>query len=318
MIELTIRETADFLLNRDHFLILCHRNPDGDTLGSGYALRNALRALGKQAQLICNDLPGRKFSYLFPTEELKSHTDARIETVVSVDVADCNLLGSALSVYQNRIDLAIDHHRSHRPFAPFALVDKNAAANCEIIYRLLLEMKAEITKELADFLYAGIMTDTGCFCYRNVTPATHRIAADLIALGADFGEINHQLFEVISQRELLLQKKVLEDLTYHCGGKVAMITITLDLLHKTKVSESELDGITALPRKIEGVEIGIVIKQRGEEEYKISMRSSGLIDVSKICEKFQGGGHVGAAGCTLYGDLDSVKERLLYAVEEVF
>ena len=313
MIELTIRETADFLLNRDHFLILCHRNPDGDTLGSGYALQSALRALGKKADILCNDAPARKFTFLFSKQQ---PTENQYQTIVSVDVADQNLLGDALSSYRDRVDLAIDHHCSHRPFARFLLLDSKAAANCEIIYRLLLEMKVEITKEMADFLYAGIMTDTGCFCYRNVTPATHRIAADLIALNTDYGEINHRLFETVSQRELFLQEKVLKDLTYHCEGQVAVITVTLDMLTDANVTEGELDGITALPRKIEGVEIGIVIKQRGEKEYKVSMRSSGIIDVSKICARFNGGGHVGAAGCTLHGDLPSVKEQLLKAAKE--
>ncbi len=305
------KEAAARLLKEDDIIILCHRNPDGDTLGSGYSLHFALKQLGKRSRLLCHDSIPPKMNYLRGGE---TGEDFPPQFVVSVDIADEQLFGETLAPYRGKVDLAIDHHPSNSMFAKETLLDDKAAATCEIIYRLLLEMGAAISPQIADCLYTGITTDTGCFKFSNVTPDTHRIAASLIESGCRFQQINKLLFESKTMGMMELERRVLNTLEFHDQNRVALICVTLQMLRETGVSESELDGISGIPRKIEGVQVGVAIKERDQNEYKLSIRSSEVLDASKFCAQFGGGGHARAAGCTLYGTIEEVQQTVVAAL----
>lgn len=307
------KETAARLLEQDDILILCHRNPDGDTLGSGYGLQYALKQLGKRSRVLCSDPIPSKMNYL---KDQETDFDFSPRFVVSVDIADEQLFGDALSPYCGKVDLAIDHHPSNSMFARETLLDDKAAATCEIIYRLLLEMAVTVTPQISDCLYTGIVTDTGCFKFANVTPDTHRIAASLIESGCRFQQINKQLFESKTLGMMELERRVLNTLELHDQNRIAMICVSLQMLRETGVSEAELDGISGIPRKIEGVQVGVTIKERAQNEYKLSVRSSEVLDASKFCALFGGGGHARAAGCTICGSLPQVREKILTALQE--
>ena len=212
--------------------------------------------------------------------------------------------------------MAIDHHPSNSMFAQETLLDAGAAATCEIIYHLLSDMNVSITQQIADCLYTGIATDTGCFKFANVIPDTHRIAATLIESGCRFQKINKQLFESKTLGMMELERQVLNTLEFHAQNRIAIICVTLKMLQETGVSEAELDGISGIPRKIEGVQVGVTIKERAQNEYKLSIRSSELLDASKFCALFGGGGHARAAGCTIYGTLSEVRKQILSALQE--
>lgn len=303
--KLDYKATAKMLLKMDNVLILCHRNPDGDTLGSGYGLLYALKQLGKKAKVICNDPVPQKFEYLKAFDE-----SFLPDFIVSVDIASEQLFGDKLECYTKKVNLAIDHHPSNSFFGENTLLVPEAAATCEIIYNLITEMGVTVTKEIADCLYTGIATDTGCFKFSNVTPDTHFIAGKLIESGADFKKINKDIFETKSLNIIELEAMVLNTLKFYCENKVAVIAVTLDMLNKTGVSETDLDAITGIPRQIEGVIVGVTIKQRTENEFKVSVRSSEEFDASEFCAMFGGGGHMRAAGCTIYGSLEEVIEKL--------
>lgn len=307
------KEAAARLLEQDDILILCHRNPDGDTLGSGYGLHFALKQLGKRSRLLCHDPIPPKMKYLSDGE---IEEDFSPRFVVSVDIADEQLFGETLAPYRGKVDLAIDHHPSNSMFAKKTLLDDEAAATCEIIYCLLLEMGTAISPQIADCLYTGITTDTGCFKFANVTPDTHRIAASLIESGCRFQQINKLLFESKTMGMMELERRVLNTLEFHDQNRVALICVTLQMLRETGVSESELDGISGIPRKIEGVQVGVTIKERAQNEYKLSVRSSEVLDASKFCALFGGGGHARAAGCTLYGTIEEVRQTVVAALAD--
>ena len=186
---MTITEVADYLNSHNNFDILTHAYPDGDTLGSGYALCLALQQIGKNARVITTNIP-KNFQFL--TDGVQKQ-DFLTETVVSTDVADEKLLGSNKEKYAGKIDLCIDHHMTNKVEAELKYVDENAAANCENIYRLLLAMNIKITKQIANCLYTGISTDTGCFRYTNTTSDTLRTAAALMDIGCDTAYINRCL-----------------------------------------------------------------------------------------------------------------------------
>lgn len=289
---------AALLKGWDNILVLCHASPDGDTLGSAAALVRGLRALGKRAWFACGDEINKKYGYLFeglaPLPQAPAH-------IMSVDVATPTLLGSLEREYEGRIELAIDHHSGHTPFAGESWVEPDAAANCELIYLLLQELGVALDKAMADCLYTGITTDTGCFRYTNVTPRTHRIAASLLELGANAGAINRAMFESKTKAQVEAERLVMEGITFSCGGKCAFVQVPLSVYERTGARDGELEGIASLPRQIEGVLLGVTLKEKVDGTIKASVRSNPPANAREIAEAFGGGGHPGAAGFTLSG-----------------
>ena len=304
---MTIEKVVDFLKANDNFEILTHNYPDGDCLGSGYGLCLGLQQLGKNARVITTALP-KDFKFLLNGVK---EQDFRAECVVSVDVADEKLLGCNQEKYQGKIDLCIDHHKSNRVDAPLKFVDDTSAAACEIIYRILTEMGVTFTKEIANCLYTGISTDTGCFRYTNTTAATLRICADLLEYGCDSGYINKVMFETKSKKRIELEREIYDRMIFCCDDKCAVIYTTLEM---TKGLEDEdTEGISSIPRQIEGVKMGITIREKPDGIYKVSVRTNGDIDACQFCKQFGGGGHAAASGCTLNGDLQGVIDTLIEA-----
>lgn len=300
----------------EDILILCHRNPDGDTLGSGFALLRALRAMGKRARLSCDDKIPEKFSYLYSGITEETFTE---KYIVSVDVAERKLLGEGYNEkYGDRVNLALDHHGTSKLFAAMTYCEPESASACEIIYAVIRALGVEIKDEIASCLYTGISTDTGCFRYSNVTPRTHRIAAELIEAGADHSRINTRMFETKSMNNLMLERMCLDTLESYGEGKIAVITVTRDILEKCGTDKSAIDAIKPITRQIEGVEIGLTVKQEDNGKTGISVRTSENYDASLICAGFGGGGHARAAGCEMKCTPEEAKERMVkYILEEV-
>lgn len=304
-----LEDAAHFLCGADKILILSHRSPDGDTLGCASALSRALIALGKSVMFRCADPVPPKFTYLFEGIE---YGEFEPEHIVTVDVADKTLLGS-LEPYGDKTDFAIDHHASCRPFAKETWVEGTAGAACELIARLIPVLGVEITPKIADCLYTGISTDTGCFRYPNASANTYRIAADLLEHGANAAEINRLMFDTKSRAAVALLKRLYGDMEFHCDGKCAVFCLTNDVIAETGASEDDLDGVSAMVRQVEGVLLGFTLREREGGVWKVSMRATNPADASVVCAKFGGGGHKGAAGCSLTGELEDVKARVVAA-----
>lgn len=302
-----LNSAAGLLKEKDNILILTHINPDGDTLGSGFGLLRALKNMGKKVRLQNSDpIPG-KYVYLYEGIEAETFTP---DFIVSVDVAEVKLLGSLTEKYGDRVDLAIDHHESTRTFAKETYCESDSASCCEIIYLLLEAMEVPVTKDIADCIYTGMSTDTGCFRYSNVTPRTHEIAAKLIAAGADHSRINVRMFDTKSMGDFMLQKMCLDTLEVYGDGKVAVITVTKDMLMQCGVDKSALDAIKPMTRQIEGVEIGITVKEESDGKAGISVRTGESYNAAEICAHFGGGGHARAAGCEIKGSVEEAAETV--------
>lgn len=309
-----LEEAAAFLQGREKVLILCHQYPDGDTLGSGAALCRALRKLGRRAQVRCSDPVGPKYRFLFSGLE---EDDFEPDAVVAVDIADKALLGEPLlSRCGGGIDLSIDHHPSNSQYAARNYVDKTAAATCEIIFQLIGLLGVRVDAAIAEDLYTGVTTDTGCFRYSNVTPRTYRIAADLVETGIDAPRINREMFDTKSRARMEMERRVLDSIEYDCGGRIALIRITNEMIAESGAKEDDLDGLASIPREIEGVVIGVTLREKDDGAWKVSLRAHQPADASEICARFGGGGHKGAAGCTLRMPYGEARERMLEAVRE--
>lgn len=310
---ITLESAARTLLNRDKILILTHRSPDGDTIGSGYALALALQKLGKTVRVDCTDPFPDKYSYF--TGKLEK-IEFKEEFVVSVDIADTKLLGEKLSVYADKIDLCIDHHGSNTKFSKEYYVEANAAATAQVIAKLIKFMNVDIDKDIANAIYTGISTDTGCFKYTNVTAETHRIAADMIDCGAESGMINRIMFETKSRSRLEIERRVMDSIKFYLDGKCAIAYATIEMMKESAAVDGDMEGISSLPRQIEGVMAGITLREKNENKYKVSVRTTDELDASAICAKFGGGGHKAAAGCIVEGTLDEAVKKLVEVVAE--
>ena len=299
---------VSMLKNADKILILTHRNPDGDTLGSGFALLRALRQLGKRVKLLNADAINEKYAHLY---EGLSEESFEEEFIVSVDVAERKLLGDLMEKYADKVDLSIDHHGTGKLFAKKTYCESESASACEIVYEIIKALGAKIDKGIADCIYTGCSTDTGCFKYSNVTPRTHRIAAELIEFGADHSRINEKMFDTKSMNSIMLERMCYESLEVFGGGKVAVITVTKEMLRKSGTDKSALDAIKPITRQIEGVEIGLTVKEEDGGASGVSIRTSENYDASAICAHFGGGGHIRAGGCEIKDTPENAKEKVI-------
>lgn len=309
---LTLRQTARYLKKHNNYIILTHASPDGDTLGSAYALYYGLREIGKCAMVICPDVIPKKYDY-FATAT--THIQKQNATIIAVDVADQRLLGSLQDEFGSIIDLNIDHHISNTKFAKNLYLDAYASATAECIFELLKKMRVNINDITAKAIYTGIATDTGCFKYSNVTEKTHIIASLLYDYNIDAPEINRLMFDTKSKSLLNLERMVLETAEFHFDDRCMLLTVTDKMQQETGCSGTELEGIAFISRSVEGVLAGVTLKQIGKEEFKVSLRTYSPIDASEICKELGGGGHKGAAGASVKGTLEEVKAKVLSAVK---
>ena len=306
-------QAAALLKEWDKILVMSHASPDGDTLGSASALLRGLASLGKQVKFFCADPVPEKFSYLFEGLTLGEFEPAHVMTV---DVADKALLGKTPQELVDRIELAVDHHGTHVPFAQTRWVEPEAAATVEMIYALLEELGVEIDQAMADCLYTGLTTDTGCFRYRNVTPRTHRIAGALLELGARGADINQWMFESKTKGQVEAERLVMDTMEFSWEGKCAIIQVPLSIFPETGVKESDLEGLASLPREIQGVVLGVTLKEKEGGKVKVSLRANPPADASRLCGRFGGGGHQGAAGCSLDMTLEEARQTMKQACGE--
>lgn len=317
--NITLAEAAEKLKRAKRILVLSHHFPDGDTLGSASALCRALRQIGKVVSFRCSDeIPG-KFFYLFEGLEdaiYPQPAEFCPDWIVSVDVADIELLGAISAEYSGKIDLSIDHHGSHRAFAKQTYVDAHAAACAEILFRLVPMLGAAFDRKMAECIFTGVTTDTGCFRYRNTTADSLRIAADMMEAGVDAADVNFRLFETKTRTRLEMERRVLDSAVFFCGGKAVMMAVTQDMIADTGAKEEDLDGISAIPRRVEGVLAGVTMREKTDGSFKVSVRSNPPVSACDICAMLGGGGHPGAGGCTVEGPFEAACSTVRSAVEQ--
>lgn len=310
--KIDVVTAAGWLLSHDRIGILTHKNPDGDTLGSAYALHFALKKLGKSSSVMSHNNVPRVFSYL---SKCYDEGLSAPECYVAVDIASPTLLEDEFAGLN--VSLCIDHHPSNTEFAEQTLLCASASATCEIIDGVVREMGVMPDKNIANCLYTGIATDTGCFKYSNTTPSAHRLAAEYIELLADVSEINRAMFDTKTKQRLELERQFLSSLEYFAEGRVAVGTITQRMMNEIGAEKSDIDGIAAMPRQIEGVEVGVTVRENEDGSFKISMRTNRYIDASAVCARFGGGGHVRAAGFSSKLSCNDLKREIVDTIKEV-
>ncbi len=310
---LNVKGVCRFLKENDNYVILAHASPDGDTLGCAAALCMGLRNFGKKSFIMCSDTIPEKYSYFFSKDLLEP---IEYNTVIAVDIATEKLLGNLEDTFSGKVDLCIDHHISNTRYAKKLYLDSGAAAACESVYDIIKAMKWRLTDRQAAALYTGISTDTGSFKYSSVTAKTHKIAAELYSYNINAHNIAKLMFDTKSKQFLELERMILAKSEFFFEDKCFVLSVTSDMLSATGCTESELESIASISRCVEGVIAGVTIKQKAEKLFKISLRTYEPLDASKICMALGGGGHRAAAGCTLEGSLEEVKEKILKVIKD--
>ncbi len=303
--RIDVKQCAAILKEKDNILILTHANPDGDTLGSGFALCRALMKIGKICNVENADTIPKKYNYLYEDiAPIKFDPDY----VVAVDVATSKLLGNLDGKYH--IDMCIDHHSTNDEYADNLLLEDVPAA-CRVIFEVIKELGVDIDKYIANCLYTGLTTDTGCFRYASTTADTYRAAAELIEFGAENGKINRIMFETKSKTYARLERLALDSMRFYENERVAVITVTQEMYRLTGSNEQETEAIAPLTRQIEGVEIGITIREKEDGTCKASIRTFESVNAAQLAKSFGGGGHSQAAACKFDCSVKEAREKLI-------
>lgn len=276
-------------------LLLCHRNPDPDTLGSAFALKILLERYGSEVYVACADEPHPRLGFITGGASLK-YVERDYDRIFALDVASAAQLGE-LDFLADRVDITIDHHTMNTRFSPY--YEQFTASCSEIIMELALD-KLKVFNDLPmqfyTCIYAGISGDTGCFKYSNTVYRTMLYGAMLISKGIDHAEINRLIFDSKTPAEIRAQRLVYEKMELHCNGKLAIVMITNEDKIKHSFEDTDIADIVTQLRAVEGVLVAVSIKECKDGTYSISSRSNCDIDVSSICAQLGGGGHTRAAG----------------------
>ncbi len=284
------------LLEAKKIGIFAHENPDGDALGSSYSLKLVLQGLGKEAEVFLAEKPDEMPYAMVHGKASVGINPADCDLQVAVDCAEVRRLGEHQALFAGHPNtIAIDHHITHVPYAKESLV-RDVSSCCEIMAELYREMNVSVTKEIADNLYLGMVCDTGRFQYRGVTSATLQTAAELLDAGASYAEISKKVFNTKSREYYALMQTALSHLQYYQDGKICVLYLSQKDFANAGIEESGAGGIVTLPSSIDGVEVGVYIRERGGNAYKVSLRSEGVVNVAEIAKALGGGGHVCASG----------------------
>lgn len=301
-----ILKLAEMLREAESVCLFTHTNMDGDALGSCAALCGVLRSMGKSCWILLEDTVADNLKFLD-----KGYTSYDHGIIQSPDVCMCLDAGEtsrfperAEAYRRGKVRLCLDHHRSTVPEADYSYVDPEASATGELVYDLIKALGVKPDAETAAAIFAAITTDTGSFQYSNTRRRCFEIAAELMDSGLDVNAVCNEIYQSNPMEQIVLSGRVLNSLSKAAGGRAVIGCVTQALLDECGAKMEHTEGIVATMRSIAGVEISVFLKEKEKNVIKVSMRSKEYADVAAICEKHGGGGHVRAAGCTLYMSME--------------
>lgn len=306
------------LLGAKTIAISGHMRPDGDCVGANSAMYQYLKKTMPEAQTdFYLEAPSSVFLFLKGTDQINSTYDKDMEydVFISLDCGDTGRLGEAEKYFNTaKKTICIDHHISNNGFADVNYIVPNASSTCELVYHLI--NPEDMDEGIAEAVFTGIVHDTGVFQYSNTSKETFQILGELTEYDFDrTGIIDKTFYEKSYAANQILGRALLESFLF-MDGKCIVSMIDQKTMDFYGIQPKSLDGIVNQLRITRGVECAIFLYQTGMQEYKVSMRSNKIVDVSKVAIAFGGGGHVRAAGCTMNGTFHDVVNNLSYYIEQ--
>lgn len=321
IVERKEKEIAALIGDGASFLISGHVRPDADCIGSQLGLYLALTKLGRKAEIWMADEVPYTCRFLPSSGVIRAPRGpaTNFDTALILDTPKPDRLGTvADAVAGIRVRVNIDHHPSNVRWGTHNWVDAGASATAEFVYLLLDEMAVAIDKDIATCLYAGIMTDTGKFCYSNTTAFTHRVVSELLSRGVSPSEVSDNLYCRNRPERIKLLGMVLGSLRIDEGGELAWVWIRRDMYRKSGARTQDTEGFINYARDINGVRVAVLFEEQpAGGRVRVSLRSRDRrLDVNRIAARFGGGGHAAAAGALIEGDPEGVEERLLGVIRD--
>lgn len=315
-----VKNIINAIQEGNNFIVTSHYSPDGDNIGSTLSMYYVLKKLEKNVLYVLDDSIPVNLGFLVENVNiLKSEeTDVNLSdyTLISLDCGDINriCLSDKIKTSVNKL-ICIDHHASNDNFGDLNYINPNESSTCELVYNLLKEYSDTINDQLIDeniatYLYTGLLTDTGNFSYSNTNPSSYLMAYDLVTIGAKKDLIIQKIFQSNPYNYYKLLGESLDTLDI-VDGKIASMMLTIDMLNRNDISFNDADGVTSYTRDIDGVEVGLLFKEKAANEIKVSFRSKNYVNVSSIAQKFGGGGHVRASGCTINDSIENAKKMVI-------
>lgn len=314
---MTLDNIKEEIGKANSIVLLTHENPDGDAMGSSLAMYAALKELNKNVDVIIPEY-SKTYEFLPGIEEIKQEgKEEQYDLAIALDCADIKRLNGFAKYFENaKVKISIDHHGMNTMFGDYNYVDPAAPACCQILVVILEYLKIDITKEIGTCLLTGIITDTGGFKYPGVTAETFEFAAWLLTSGVNVSNIYKKVLQVKTKASFELSKLATNRLEFLEDGKISFTYITKADEESVGAKTGDHEGLVEIGRDIEGVEVSIFIRE-AEKGFKVSLRSNEYVNVSDVCLMFGGGGHRRAAGCSMQGTLEQVKNKLVNEVKKV-
>ena len=315
-----ISEVLEVIDAAQSIAIAGHVNPDGDSIGSAFALRYMLRAMGKEAVVLLGQetKPPELYAFLPKYEYTYAHLyTEKPDLFITVDTPSPKRLGTAeFLIHEAKKVLAIDHHRNYEEFADYYLGDPTAPAAASLIWRIIQASRVEPTLNMATYCFVGIVTDTGRFAYRNTDHLTFIDAAEMVELGVNPSWVCENIYENKSVEAMQIEALVLSRLQFACDGLISYSYLYEKELNAVGLGKDATEELPSLLRSIKGVEISVLFRSQESGEVRVSLRSRKYFDVGALANRYGGGGHAGAAGCTLEMCLEEAMPMLINQLSE--
>ncbi|MDT7602529.1 MAG: bifunctional oligoribonuclease and phosphatase NrnA [Acidobacteriota bacterium] len=311
-----LSQVVDLIVAKQRFAVTSHVRPDGDGLGSSLGLYWLLRALGKDPEVVMHDPVPHAYQRLPGACEVRVTTgiDRQYDAVFVIECSDVSRPG--LADLEKQLVVNIDHHATTSLFGQINWIDATASAVGEMIYNLCKAIGVRPSKEIAECVYTALLTDTGSFHYSNTSERTFKVASELVRAGVKPAKISQAVFSNYPWSKLELLSHVLATARHDPSGRVASMHQTLEMQAAARASEEDSDGFVNYPMSCGEIEAATFIKETAPGVYRTSLRSKGEVNVARIAERFGGGGHRNAAGCTLYGDLAEAERTMMEMLVE--
>jgi phosphoesterase RecJ-like protein len=311
-----LSQVVELIENKSVFGITTHVRPDGDGIGSSLGLCWLLKSLGKSAEVIVRDPIPVSYQQLCGANEIRkvSEIDKTYDAIFVIECSDISRPG--IKNLDKEFTVNIDHHTTSDHFGSINWIDATASAVGEMIYNLCKAIGGRITREIAECIYLALVTDTGSFHFPNTTERTLKIASELIKVGVKPARISEAVYNSYPWSRVELMSKVLATVKRDATGKVAWMRQTLEMAESANAVEGDNSGFVNIPLSAQEVEAVVYMRETKPNAFRVSLRSKGDINVARIAEKFNGGGHKNAAGCRVEGDWKIWEEKIVAAVIE--
>jgi phosphoesterase RecJ-like protein len=311
-----LSQVVELIENKQSFAITTHVRPDGDGIGSSLGLCWLLRSLGKSAEVIVRDGIPAAYAQLPGADEIKQilEVNGKYDAIFVIECSD--LARPGIKGLENQFTVNIDHHATSEHFGTINWIDQTASAVGEMIYNLCKAIGGRITREIAECVYLALVTDTGSFHFPNTTDRTLKVASELVKVGVKPAQISEVVYNSYPWSRIELMRQVLATVFRNESGTIAWMRQTLEMAESSEAVDGDNNGFVNIPLAAKEVEAVVYMREVQPNEYRVSLRSKGSINVARVAEKFGGGGHKNASGCRVEGDWDLREKEIVAALTE--